>query len=113
MSWSTEPEGPPALWVPLLGLGHAGPPPQHSAPCLPLCSEPPSRMHPHPAPNGASSLVIPLAGPLNLSPGIPDADQFLQASSAFHLQEGTEVLSSRQAWRFRGPQGLLLHESLL
>lgn len=31
------------------------------------------------------AVVIPLPGPLHLSPGIPDADQLLQASSAFHL----------------------------
>lgn len=51
--------------------------PQHCA------GNPPSTP---PGPRGTPSLVTPLPGPLHLSPGIPDADQLLQAPSAFHLQ---------------------------
>lgn len=70
-------EGPPALWTPL------------SVACAPGAHSPPfpraSQQDAPAQPQLRSSLVIPLPGPLHLSPGVPDADQLLQASSAFHL----------------------------
>lgn len=106
-------EGPPALQLPCgaLWASFAAWPP------CPLAWAPQSvlgRAPPASPPSPPSSLVVPLPGPLHLSPGIPDADQLLQASSAFNLKERgvkerTEMLSSSQACRFSSPKPLL-HE---
>lgn len=114
-----SPERPPAPWVPF-GVGGAlcsgGFYSQHSRRAL--STQLPSQSfldrRPPPRPPPPSSLVAPLPGPLHLSPGIPDADQLLQASSAFHLKDGwvkerREMLSSSQAWRIPGPSPFL-HE---
>lgn len=60
---------------------------------------------PEPPGEAPRSLVVPLAGPLHLSPGVADADQLLQASPTFDLKTGTGSRGGEAEFK-PGPQVL-------